>query len=155
MFSLASRASGGCRGSEIFFFKKKRHFCLFQRHESRFGGGTEHSLGGGGGSRMRQCARVQFHRNAWLAILRDLLHVQCGSSSAPPLSKRTARNSVNVSDQARPVYYLPWFRTARSGSGSAAITSSREGPRDSDWPAATAARSSLLSAPMTGASVPT
>lgn len=38
----------------------------------------------------------------------------------------------------------------------AVITSSREGPQESDLPAAAAAaRSSLLSAPITGASVPT
>lgn len=115
--------------------------------------GAEHSLGGR--SRAWHCMGIQSYRNAWLAILWDVLHVQCGSSSGLPLLKRTARNSVNVSDQAPPVYYLPWFHMARSGSGSAAITVSMEGPRDSDLPAATAARSSLLSAPITGASVPT
>lgn len=150
LFSPLSTAWGRSRGSEI--TSKNRHIFVSETwkpvqwwHWAFFGGR----------SKMRHCACAQFYRNTWLAFLQDVLHVQCGSSSGPPLSKRTERNSVNVSDQASPVYYLPWFRMARSGSGSAAITSSREGPRDSDLPAATAARSSLLSAPITGASVPT
>lgn len=52
------------------------------------------------------------------------------------------------------MYYLHRVWVAQSGSATAAITSSREGPQESDLPAA-AARSSLLSAPITGASVPT
>lgn len=72
--------------------------------------------------------------------------------------KHTVCNSRQVSDQATLVYYLHWVCIAPSGSVRAATTSTREGPLEKDFPAAAAAaaaRSSLLSAPITGASVPT
>lgn len=70
--------------------------------------------------------------------------------------KHTVCNSIQVSDEATLVYYLHRVCIAQSGRVRAAITSSREGPWESDLPAAAAAaRSSLLSAPITGASVPT
>lgn len=68
--------------------------------------------------------------------------------------EHTVRDSIEVSDQATLVYYLHRVCTAHSGSVRATITSSREGPWVNDFPAA-AARSSLLSAPITGASDPT
>lgn len=52
------------------------------------------------------------------------------------------------------LYYLHWVCIAQSGSVRATVSSSTEGPQETDLPAA-AARSSLLSAPITGASVPT
>lgn len=68
--------------------------------------------------------------------------------------EHTVCNSIKVSDQATFRYYLHLVCNAQSGSVRAAITSSRDGLQKSDLPAA-AARSSLLSAPTTGASVPT
>lgn len=64
-------------------------------------------------------------------------------------------NSIGVTDRST-LYYLNWVCVAQSRRVRADITSSVEGPRERDLPAAAAAaRSSLLSVPITGASVPT
>lgn len=64
-------------------------------------------------------------------------------------------NSIGVSGQST-LYYLNWVCVAQSRRVRADITSGVEGPRERDLPAAAAAaRSSLLSVPITGASVPT
>lgn len=83
-------------------------------------------------------------------------YMSCAGTAADPARRSVLHQTAETSAiGAARAYYLLWFHVARNGSRIATVTSSREGPQDSDLPAATAACSSLLSAPTTGASVPT
>lgn len=110
-----------------------------------------------GGSRMQHCTHFQPYRTAGhsLRVFRTF-YMSSWGTAVELAFKHTVHNSINVSYYSTPVYYLRWVCNAKSESVRATITSGRESPQESDFPAAaTAARSSLLSTPITGASVPT
>lgn len=105
-----------------------------------------------GMSRMQQCAQFQTYHSESLSG-----QVSRRSSEGTAVEcavKHTVRSSIKVRNQATLMYYLHRGCNTQSDTRRAASSSSRDGPWERDLPAA-AARSSLLSAPITGASVPT
>lgn len=108
-----------------------------------------------GTSRMQHCTHFQSYLTVSHSQQVSGKFYMSSEGTAVELAvTHTVSNSIKVSDRITLIYYLHWVWVAQSGSAVAAITSSKEGPQESDLPAA-AARSSLLSAPITGASVPT
>lgn len=108
-----------------------------------------------GTSRMQHCTHFQsYYTVSHSRQVSRRFYMSSEGTAVERAVKHTVRNSIKVSDPATLMYYLHLVCHAQSGSVRAAITSSRDGPREKDLPAA-AARSSLLSAPTTGASVPT
>lgn len=132
--------------------KKNTTFSSFQRCESWFSDGTEPSLGDEQDAALHSLPVLPYHTVSHFWQVSRMFYMSSQGTAVELAVKRTVCDSINVSDRPTSLYYLHWVFSAKSGSVRATITRSGEG----DLPAAPAAvRSSLLSAPITGASVPT